>query len=52
MDPRACVQLLKMRVDFYIYIPEIVRNVLSTYRYYICVSSGYVCVYMFTYVYV
>ena len=46
---------------FCIYIPEIVRNVLSTYRYYICVSSGmcgyiyiyiYIYIYMFTYVYV
>lgn len=38
---------------FCIYIPEIVRNVLSTYRYYICVSSAYVCVYicLHTYMY-
>lgn len=47
IDPRAHVQLLKMRADFCIYIPEIVRNVLSTYRYYICVSSGYVCIYVY-----
>lgn len=45
----ARVQLLKMRARTFLhsYIPEIVRNVLSTYRYYICASSAYACIYVY-----
>lgn len=50
--PRAharAYNCFKMRANFCIYIPEIVRNVLSTYRYVWALGMR---VYMFTYVYV